>query len=456
MQSTRYSTSRQKACQQCATSKIKCDRKARACSRCQKRGLACTYVQGQASLPSEPDATGIRDGAESEVTLGSAATGITAESANALSQTAQPIAFRRPGFSGALRFPPTSERLGTAAIEDHATPGTCQVPVHRQERAAANGGIPAASTPRRADELDFACLELTCPINADDIANRWLNTYVPLPGQQTKDYTPRISAFIHRILKSYASSTIRGRKVPPFVHWSQMGQPSSAPLSTCVSVLQQVCNESVTGDLRASADILQSEMTTLFDRHPTVNDMALLATFQAHLIYSLVIFFRLGQEHYPFLSQAMMNTQELACAAARKGLVCVAEQERRRPTWESWIVAEAKRRTLFTMCLFDSALLSHDGLPTHLATELRGLLAPASKSLWESRNRHDWQDKYNLHLAEWPEGGGLHIDELWPMPNDLDDDDGVNKRRSRVDAWLEDLDEFGTAIYAVTSGTHGT
>ncbi|GJC89573.1 hypothetical protein ColLi_12411 [Colletotrichum liriopes] len=64
------------------------------------------------------------------------------------------------------------------------------------------------------------------------------------------------------------------------------------------------------------------------------------------------------------------------------------------------------------------------------------------------------QIKYNIHLTEWPEGG-LRIDELWPIPEDLDEDE-INKRRSRVDAWLEDLDEFGTMIYAVTSGTHGT
>ncbi|KAK2050913.1 hypothetical protein LY76DRAFT_480750, partial [Colletotrichum caudatum] len=426
MRSARYSTSRQKACRQCATSKIKCDRKAGTCSPCQKRGLACTYVQSRASLPSGPDATGTCDGAESGVTLGSAFPGITVESANVPSQRAQQMALHGPGFAEALGFPPNPERLGTAAVDVPSTPGTCQVPVHRQGQPAVNsGGIPAASSPAppRADELDFARLELTCPINADDIANRWLNSFVPLPGQQTKDYTPRISAFIHRILKSYANSAIRGHKVPPFVHWSQLSLQSSAPLSTCVSVLRRVCNESAIGGAEASSETLQDEMAKLFDQHPAVDDMALLATFQAHLIYSLVVFFRTGRGgHYPFLSQAMMNTQELACAAARKGLVCAADEEHTRPTWESWIVAEAKRRTLFTMCLFDSALLSHDGLPTHLATELRGLPAPASKSLWESRNRRDWQTKYDdLHLAEWPDGG-LRIDELWPMPEDLGKD----------------------------------
>ncbi|KZL68152.1 C6 finger domain containing protein [Colletotrichum tofieldiae] len=453
MRSTRYSTSRQKSCQQCATSKIKCDRKAGTCSRCQERCFTCVYPQSQASLQAGPEPTGLRDEADFEVTCVSAPLDIRDENAIAQSRESQQVAFRRLSFSEALLLPPTSERLERTAAEGPRASDTCRSPSHQHQASTTNSSIPAGSNPYQADEPDFSRLELTCPINADDIANRWLNSFVPFPGQKAKDYTPHISAFIDRILKSYASSSIRGHKLPPFVHWSQLGLTSSIPLSECISTLR-VCDKSVAEGLKASAETLQKEMTKLFDQHKTADDITLLAIFQAHLIYSLVIFFQLGREHYPFLSQIMMNTQELACAAARKGLVCMAEQDGARPTWESWIVAEAKRRTLFTMCLFDSALLTHDGLPTYLATELRGLLAPASKSLWESRNRSEWQIKYNIHLTEWPEGG-LRIDELWPIPEDLDKDE-INRRRSRVDAWLEDLDEFGTMIYAVTSGTHGT
>ncbi|KZL84382.1 lysine-specific permease [Colletotrichum incanum] len=414
MRSTRYSTSRQKACQQCATSKIKCDRKA----------------GSQASLQSGPETTGVRDKSNFEVTCGPASPGIIAENINVQSREPQQVAFHRLGFSETLLFPPTSERIERAAAECLWASDTCRFSSHQQRASTIDSSIPAGSGFYQADELDFSRLELICPINADDIANRWLNSFVPLPGQKTKDYTPRISAFIHRILRSYANSSIRGHRVPPFVHWSQLNLKSSVTLPACISILR-TCDKSVAGGLKASAETLQKEITKLFDQHKTADDMALLAIFQAHLIYSLAIFFQLGREHYPFLSQTMINTQELACAAARKGLVCMAEQDGARPTWESWIVAEAKRRTLFTMCLFDSALLTHDGLPTHLATELCGLLAP----------------------AKWPEGG-LRIDELWPVPEHLDEDQ-INSRRSRVDAWLEDLDEFGTMIYAVTSDRDG-
>ncbi|OHE98227.1 hypothetical protein CORC01_06424 [Colletotrichum orchidophilum] len=296
--------------------------------------------------------------------------------------------------------------------------------------------------------FDFSDLELICTINADDIANRWLNNFVPMPGQKAKNYTPSISTFIHRILESYANSSIRGCKVPPFVHWSQVTLPSSHPLSTCFSVIHE-CNKPDVGATEVAADRIKVEMARLLGQHTTDDDMTLLAAFQAHLIYAMVIFFKFGRSYDSFLSEAMMNTQELACAVAKKGLMCVSEEDDIRPRWECWIAAEAKRRTLFTMCLFDSALLTHDGLPTHLATELRGLLAPACKALWETRVRQDWEGRYDLQEAEWPESW-LQIDELWPMPEDFGEIE-VFQRRTRVDAWLEDLDEFGTMIYAVTS-----
>ncbi|KAJ0164666.1 hypothetical protein CTA2_487 [Colletotrichum tanaceti] len=455
--SSRYSTSRQKACQRCASSKIKCDRKAGTCSRCRERGVVCVYLRSRAPPPSGPDATGPCDRARAGLGDSRHLT-VAPEDANTQPREPQQVASGRPGPGSTEAIP--SFRVSTPEGPETAEMGL--LPSRQQaESHIGSSGNPAGTASHPADELDFSHLELVCPINADDIANRWLHNFVPVPGQVTKDYTPRVSAFIHRMLKSYANSSIRGRRVPPFVHWSQLHLGSSStPLSTCLSSIRERDGLDYR-DGKVSAERLQREMATLFARRregEDPDDMALLATFQAHLVYSLVTFFRLGREARSLLPQTMMDTQELACAAARGGLACVGERDgaRRRPgpAWESWIAAEAKRRTLFTMCLLDSALLAHDGLPTHLATELRGLPAPASKTLWEARSRPDWRAAYDAHLAEWPEGG-LRIDELWPMPEGLSEAE-VDERRRRVDAWLEDLDEFGTMIYAVTSGTHGT
>jgi hypothetical protein len=323
-----------------------------------------------------------------------------------------------------------------------------------------------ASTPNRDDsssmlddttrqrDFDFSDLSLACTINVDDITSRWLNTYVPVTGQVIKNYPPSISALIRRVLKSYIASAVRGHSsLPPFIHPSQIDDPSSVPLATCLNMVR-ICQNPITGSEATAAEILQREMSRIYDRRVQCTHMELLATFQAYLIYAMALFLRLEQASTLFLRQAMMDLQDLAWMTTRQGIVSVAEQQHARPKWEEWIVTEAKRRTLYVMYLFDDVISKQEGIPTFLGVELVGLPAPGSKSLWTANARHEWQKRYNLHLADWPDGG-LCIDELWAIPPELGEDD-VTKRRLRVEQWLEDVDEFGMTIYAVTSCTHGT
>lgn len=337
-------------------------------------------------------------------------------------------------FGGDVNSSPTNTSL--TVFSEAYTPTTSRLKIARN-----------VATP------DFRALDLICPINAEDISNRWLNSYVPLPGQKQKDYPASVTSFIYRMLKSYAAITVKGRGLAPFVHPLQVTATSvKLPLSTCLSLVR-VCDKPRPGSEDFAADMLRREMTTLYDQRREYDDMTLLAAFQAYMIYCMVLFFTLNQTTDPFLRQAMMNLQELACSASRQGLICTAEQQHIRPKWESWIVAEAKRRTLYVMYLLDSLLSAQDGLPTFLGTELYGLPAPCAGVLWKAGTRQEWEREYNVHLAEWVEAG-LYIHELWPIPADMDQP-GVVERRARVDRWLEGVDEFGTMMYAVTSCTHG-
>lgn len=303
------------------------------------------------------------------------------------------------------------------------------------------------------ESLNFSDLNLTCPIDVDEITTRWIRPYIPGPGEKIKSYPVNIISFIFRMLNSYAAATTRDRGLVPFIHPSQMKQqPSSSPLTTCLSLVR-MCQNPLPGSENAGAVIIQREMENITEHRESYDDMSLLAAFQAYLIYAMVLVFRLSQARNNHLRQAMINLQELAHASSRRGLVCAADQSRVRPRWEEWIVTEAKRRTLYVMYLFDSILSAQEGLPTYLGTELQGLPAPATKSLWQAQARSGWEREYNIYLAEWMEHG-LTIDELWPIPTDLDES-GIVKRRSRVDHWLEDIDDFGTMLYAVMSCTHG-
>ncbi|KAK6831800.1 hypothetical protein RU639_002885 [Aspergillus parasiticus] len=316
---------------------------------------------------------------------------------------------------------------------------------------SAGDGLPVISD--GLDNLDFSDLELVCPINADEISNRWLNAYMPIPGQTVKEYPAGIAAFIFRILKSYAGVAVQGRGILPFIHPKQvMAQPTGSPLGTCLSLVR-ICANPLLGSENTTASVLQREMSTLYESRDRYNDGFLFAAFQAYLIYTMVLFFRLSQSRSDFFRRAMTNLQELACSSSRRGLVCAADLRRVRPRWEEWIVAESKRRTLYIMYLFDSVLSSQEGFPTFLGTELQGLPAPANTLLWQARRRYDWEREYNMYMAQWMEEG-LTIDELWPMPAHLDESEIV-RRRDRVDLWLESIDEFGTMLYAVMSCTHG-
>ncbi|KAJ5808692.1 hypothetical protein N7474_009961 [Penicillium riverlandense] len=405
---SRYASSRQKSCQQCSTAKARCDRKSGRCTRCTQRGLSCVYPQ-------------LAHGTDES---------ITSHDTGHYSQISLPnIPFPSPG------------RLSIN------TPGSSPT---------VTGGAMASAVNASPDQLDFTGLDLICPINVDDISNRWLNPYIPVPEQTIKQYPPNVTRFICQILKSYAAAATRGRGMLPFIHPAQMAimeQPANTPIATCLSLIR-ICETPLPGSEDAAATILQREMERITDLREIYDDMSLLAAFQAYLIYSMVLFFRLDQRPNPFFRQAMMNLQGLACSSSQRGLVCRADQHHARPRWEEWIVTEAKRRTLYVMYLFDSILSAQESLPTFLGTELQGLPAPANKSLWQAQCRSDWEKAYNVYLAEWTENG-LAIDELWPTPADLDEAN-IAQRRLRVDRWVENIDEFGTMLYAVVSCTHGT
>lgn len=444
MKTTRYSASRQKACQPCSNAKAKCDRKATSCGRCTLRGLACTYPKtslsgaSRASLgnPSAPE--------EREVICnvvpgfeGLPLHGSTPEPKLTTSATTQTWS-----LASDLVQPEADLNSLVSPVSTSLT-GTSRFPYQRLSIPSHTRGDSAA--------FDFSHLDLVCPINADDIQNRWLRSYIPVPGQTAKTLSTSITAFTHRILKSYAAIAVRGHSMPPFIHPAFQTVPSP-PLSTCLSLIR-TCEKPLPGSEGVVAEVLQREMNKLYEQHGTYDDTSLLAAFQAYLVHILVFYNRLDQDADPFLRQAIMHLQEIACSCSARGLVCSAEQRGARPSWEAWLVAETKRRTLFTMYLLDNMLTAKDGLPTFLGTELRGLPAPAGKSLWQAPARSDWEKAYNLHLAEWPEGG-LRIDELWVIPADMDEPSVIERRR-RVDQWLEGVDEFGTMMYAVTSCTHG-
>jgi hypothetical protein len=146
----------------------------------------------------------------------------------------------------------------------------------------------------------------------------------------------------------------------------------------------------------------------------------------------------------------VVQLQELAATVAASGLISGAELSHTRPSWESWIVASAKRRTMYVFYLFNTVFNAMSALPTYVAEELRGLPVPASRNLWDAEDRREWEREYDRHLATWKEEGELKISELW-----LSEETGTPERRSRIERWVQDVDEFGMMLFAVCTHIHG-
>ncbi|KAL4973358.1 hypothetical protein BDW66DRAFT_168711 [Aspergillus desertorum] len=411
MQTPRYSTSRQKACNQCSSAKTRCERRGGPgpCIRCTRRGLPCSRLPEQSHAINHLHNNHI--------------TNISLE----MTQPSSPFSVSKSSLRSPGRLPvnpdtnpntgPSTHLLHTPLGQGTAPSSSAppvSVPASEYDHQRHNITVTNTSIPRGSEVTDdtddgilnFSNLNLLCPINADDIKNRWIQAYIPVPGQTVKTYPPGVSTFIYRILKSYTATAVKGRK-----------DSGSVPLS-------------------------------------------LLATFQSYLLYTMTFFFHLDLHCHHFsttngdndngndndtqsLRAFMTNLQDLACACARQGLFCTAESAaiRTRPRWEEWIVAEATRRTLYIVYLFNSILSTQEGLPTFLGVELRGLPAPAGGLLWRARCRREWEAEYNLFLAEWGDG---HLDER-----------GKEWRRGRMERWVEGLDEYGTMLYAIMQCTHG-
>lgn len=444
MKHSRYATSRQKACQNCSSAKAKCDRHPQRCGRCAQRGLNCAYPRELARTPAASV-----EGSRPNTTVSPSGGNI-------------PLHGASPGYlghslDGQASITPGEPTVAFSGSGDGTSPTVISSEVPATPQPAASAASAASNGQDPGPDSTPACvnLELVCPINADYISSRWLNQYVPVPGQEVKNYPEHIKAFMPKILGSYASMAVRGRQVPPFIHPAQMQPPlARPPLSTCLSLIR-ICERLLPGSDATAAEVIQREASSIFEQHAAMTDgITLLSAFQAHLLYLMVMFFKLGHIVGHFLRRAMMDLQEIASLCSKRGLVCVAEEKRARPRRDSWIVAEAKRRTIYTMYLFDNVLSIHEGLPIFFGTELKGLPAPTGKRLWEAQTQRDWETAYNTYLAEWT-GVSLSIDELWPAPSWVDEAYLV-ERGKRVDQWLEGVDGFGTMIFAVTSSLHSS
>ncbi|KIY02309.1 uncharacterized protein Z520_02447 [Fonsecaea multimorphosa CBS 102226] len=302
--------------------------------------------------------------------------------------------------------------------------------------------------------LDFGNIHLVCTVDEHRIRGRWLESLLPSVDQRPKPFQASTMAFVTRVFKSYPRMFLTENH-PPFIHWSQIADRVAEPLANCMNITRMWVAQTPESAAMVR-EVIGQEMSRLFqkaglrwgEQRAFSGHLELLAILQCYLLYTIMLFCSANAASL-VEQDIMIKLQDLAGDLASRGTLCPAETTGSRPDWESWIVASTKRRTLFATYLLDNLVNFTVGSPSFVAVELTGLPAPASKPLWNARDRRSWNAAYNQQLG-LSSDGELLINDLWPQS----DPNPAPVRQKKIDDWLSSVDEFGMMLYAVTSHTY--
>ncbi|KAJ9397761.1 transcriptional regulator family: Fungal Specific TF [Paecilomyces variotii] len=298
------------------------------------------------------------------------------------------------------QFGGQSSQLSRSSVPDRGD-GSVTSPAHQLGSSTLVQTDTTSQGPDRLN-LDFSHLDLVSIADSTQIRNRWLESFFPSDNQIPKTFLPYTVQFLSCVLASYPKYMLRDR-----------------------------------------------EMERLIEERESYGQMELLAASQAYLIYVIMAYFSPAQGIPLVDSSTIVHLQEFSSRLALGGLISAAELMHTRPSWESWIVASAKRRVIFASYLFNNVFNSTNQVPVYLAEELGDLPVPGNKLLWEAKDRVTWEKEYDRHLSLW-EDGDLRTFELWRSP-----ETGSPNRRKRIHQWLRSVDEFGMMLFATCAHLHG-
>lgn len=347
--------------------------------------------------------------------------------------------------------------------------------------ATGNNGTAAGS--RCSSEtavFDDTVVALLTPLDVTQIRDRWLDYYFTPTTKQIKQYPARVMALISRTLATYTTMWIRNQShIPPIIHTAQCDQATNLPesLANCLSLLR-LSENSVPGSDSLVRDSVRREMTRLVrlvedgvQTRILSQQFSSLCALQAYLLLSMHAYFTgKGRPDLGIFTPDLITTlHDMTSKVSAAGIMCseetgatpVSNPEPAGPRWETWILAEAKRRTVFTVYMFEDVYNHDNGATTYLAEELAALPAPACKWTWNAKTRSSFEAEYSDWTRSWGGTRRLAISELWPRPVGLDVVANEAKEmkqecenHERESKWAEGVDEFGMLLLAVCTTTH--
>jgi len=217
---------RKKACKQCTKAKVRCGLERPSCRRCQSRDLPCKYLTlgplpGNVATPTRPpfDAT----------------------------EPEQPTA--------PARYQPTPiGPVDDIFFNPHLTPT-----LQRQNQEFRSAGAQHRNT------TDYTTIDLISVTDSALIRDRWLQSFLPTPGQRAKVLPPHTVQFLSCIFRSYSRKLLRPGNFPPFVNSLQVveGELPQA-LANCFSLVRMWVGREQGSEVMV-VETVRSEMERLLD-----------------------------------------------------------------------------------------------------------------------------------------------------------------------------------------------
>lgn len=239
----RASIPRKKACQECTARKARCDLRRPRCSRCEARQAACVYAGTGCMIDNAQSAT---EGGTRVVHLANGVPGAI---------QAQSI----PSASRNWILEPANPALEAGQFQ---YPDSPQTPSQTPSLESKSGSRNESGEYWAGEPLSFTNLNLICTVDPTSIRNRWLADFIPSVTDRAKIYSPGVSSFISRVLKTYPQMLLSKGQLPPFIHPSQLASPDlPTPLANCLSLVRLWY-----GQVRGSETIVSETINKEMDR----------------------------------------------------------------------------------------------------------------------------------------------------------------------------------------------
>jgi hypothetical protein len=219
---------RKKACKQCTKAKVRCGLERPSCRRCQSRDLPCKYLTpspllGNVATPTSPQF----DATEPE-------------------QPTAPVGYPSTPIGPAddIFFNPHPAQNFTSTLR-------------RQNPEFRSTGAQHRNT------TNYTTIDLISVTDSALIRDRWLQSFLPTPGQRAKVLPPHTVQFLSCVFGSYSRKLLRPGSFPPFVNPLQVveGELPQA-LANCFSLVRMWVGREQGSDVMV-VETVRSEMERL-------------------------------------------------------------------------------------------------------------------------------------------------------------------------------------------------